>query len=199
MYLQGKLNQNAHITLRAPEYWQQLNLSVKNLVKELKTFELPVSKMIQPSRVLRIFMASALCCCCYCLYTWISFSFLFFKHAALCSAVLVFVLAASFMHGYAWIFLSDVHVNVYMHAGVCQQKKKNPVCAVGVQYAWPCAWGGSSAKGIVCKWQRVSNEDDSYVCGLITINSPFDCNWCLNLLAPPPLSRPLVPPSVLSF
>lgn len=124
MYLQGKLNQNAHITLRAPEYWQQLNLSVKNLVKELKTFELPVSKMIQPSRVLRIFMASASCCCCYCLYTWISFSFLFFKHAALCSAVLVFVLAASFMHGYAWIFLSDVHVNVYMHAGVCQQKKK---------------------------------------------------------------------------
>lgn len=199
MYLQGKLNQNAHITLRAPEYWQQLNLSVKNLVKELKTFELPVSKMIQPSRVLRIFMASASCCCCYCLYTWISFSFLFFKT---CSTVLCstgFCISCFF---YAWICL-----NLFiwcackcLYACWCvSTEKKNPVCAVGVQYAWPCAWGGSSAKGIVCKWQRVSNEDDSYVCGLITINSPFDCNWCLNLLAPPPLSRPLVPPSVLSF
>lgn len=47
MYLQGKLNQNAHITLRALEDWQQLNLSVKNLVKDLKTFDLPVSKMIR--------------------------------------------------------------------------------------------------------------------------------------------------------
>lgn len=46
MYLQAKLNQNAHMTLRVPEYWQQLNLSVKNLVKEVKTFDLPVGKMI---------------------------------------------------------------------------------------------------------------------------------------------------------
>lgn len=33
MYLQGKLNQNARITLKAKDDWQQLNLSVKNLVK----------------------------------------------------------------------------------------------------------------------------------------------------------------------
>lgn len=51
MYLQGKLNQNAHITLKALEDWQQLNLSVKNLVKELRTFDLPADKMIQTSRV----------------------------------------------------------------------------------------------------------------------------------------------------
>lgn len=42
-YLPGKSNQNTHITLRAQEDWQQLNLSVKNLVKELKTFDLPAS------------------------------------------------------------------------------------------------------------------------------------------------------------
>lgn len=51
MYLQGKLNQNAHITLKALEDWQQLNLSVTNLVKELKTFDLPAGKMIEPSGV----------------------------------------------------------------------------------------------------------------------------------------------------
>lgn len=33
-----------------------------------------------------------------------------------------------------------------------------------------------SVKGIVSKWQSGSRETDSYVCGLITINSPFDCN-----------------------
>lgn len=39
----------------ALEDWQQLNLSVKNLVKELKTFDLPVGKMIWPSRVRDIY------------------------------------------------------------------------------------------------------------------------------------------------
>lgn len=33
-----------------------------------------------------------------------------------------------------------------------------------------------SVKGTVSKWQSGSGETDSYVCGLITINSPFDCN-----------------------
>lgn len=51
MCLPGKLNQNAHITLRALEDWQQLNLSVKNSVKELKTFDLAVGGILQ------IFMA----------------------------------------------------------------------------------------------------------------------------------------------
>lgn len=36
--------------------------------------------------------------------------------------------------------------------------------------------GGASVKGIVSKWQRGTRENDSYVCGLITINSPFDYN-----------------------
>lgn len=49
MYFQGKLNQNAPITLRALDDRRQLNLSVKNLVKEIKTFDLPQDKMIQPS------------------------------------------------------------------------------------------------------------------------------------------------------
>lgn len=136
MYLQGKLNQNAHITLRAPEYWQQLNLSVKNLVKELKTFELPVSKMIQPSRVLRIFMASASCCCCYCLYTWISFSFLFFKT---CSTVLCstgFCISCFF---YAWICL-----NLFIW------------CACKCLYA---CWCVSTEKKILCVQSGYSMRD----------------------------------------
>lgn len=41
----GQIESNAHITLRALQDWQQLNLSVKNLVKELKTFELPVGQI----------------------------------------------------------------------------------------------------------------------------------------------------------
>lgn len=47
MYLRHKLNQNAHIALQALKYWQQLNLSVKNLVKELKTFDLQNDLIIQ--------------------------------------------------------------------------------------------------------------------------------------------------------
>lgn len=40
-----------------------------------------------------------------------------------------------------------------------------------------CVCGRASVKRIVSKWQRGSRrENDGYVCGLITINSPFDCN-----------------------
>lgn len=61
----GKLNQNAHITLRAPEDWQQLNLSVKNLVKELKTFDLPVRTMIPTvQRGKDIYGVVPFRCCC---------------------------------------------------------------------------------------------------------------------------------------
>lgn len=183
MYLQGKLNQNAHITLRALQDWQQLNLSVKNLVKELKTFDLPVGKIIQSKRYLwhpafllllhmqsfeiLIFTRFYFCICCVCVFVGV--------HVRVCVCQYIYIL----------------YIQYILYAGVCIPVYVCDQCA-GV-------FGGASVKGIVSKWQRGRGENDSYVCGLITINSPFDCNWCLNLCSPPPLARPLVPPSILSF
>lgn len=188
MYLQGKLNQNAHITLRALEDWQQLNLSVKNLVKELKTFDLPVDEMIHSKRyLLHLEFVTVV----------LLLHMIFFTHF---HSVLQSVFTLVNICG---VFL---YVSLHLHLfSVCQQKNASSLCF----YVYVCAChrsacdhvcvAGASVKRIVSKWQRGSRENDGYVCGLITINSPFDCNWCLNLRSPPPLGRPLVPPSILSF
>lgn len=109
MYLQGKLNQNAHITLRALEDWQQLNLAVKNLVKELKTFDLPFDKIISQCTVEDIYG---------CIYGYIFplllLSWFFFSHDFFLTAHSQF----SSMHVYVYICMLW-HMNIYVWVCVC--------------------------------------------------------------------------------
>lgn len=62
------------------------------------------------------------------------------------------------------------------HWCVPTEKKNACVYVFFIQHVYVRACGGASVKGIVSWWQRGSRKNDSYVCGLITINSPFDCN-----------------------
>lgn len=186
----------------ALEDWQQLNLSVKNLVKELKTFDLPVGKMIWPSRVRDIY-------CVVAFLLWLCLLFLcelfFFNthfHSVLQDAC-VPPQIHTYIHAYTDTYLQTncmcacVCVCLCAFLRICVIFLVFTCCTSVCHHVHVC--GRASVKEIVSKWQRGSRKNDSYVCGLITINSPFDCNWCLNLRSPPPLGRPLVPPSILSF
>lgn len=129
MYLPGKSNQNTHITSRAPEDWQQLNLSVKNVVKELKTFDLPVS----------------------CRYLCLSPAFVFLEDSHFHHSIYTLAL----------FFVCTPVLSNRKHVGLCT--------------FWlvpACIWQHED----ISKWRRGSRGSDSRVCGLITINSPFDCN-----------------------
>lgn len=66
--------------------WQKLNLSVKNLVKDLKTFDLPLVKILWPSRLSKR-------------YLWLPFFFffvavhIFTRSAAVCTSAPCFYLS----------------------------------------------------------------------------------------------------------
>lgn len=127
MYLQGKLNQNAHITLRALEDWQQLNLSVKNLVKDLKTFDLPVSKMIRTIQSKRYLWHLALVTARTC-------NFFFFRCSVslhVCFCVCLFQLVNICVR---CVF---VRISVFVHMHVQHQRKKKCLC-VRILYAGMC-------------------------------------------------------------
>lgn len=140
-------------------------------------------------------------CPCYCSHM----QFFFLDAQFHCMSVSVFAYFSSWNICVRCVF---VRISVFVHMHVQNQRKKNAsvyefftlVCVCLCMCVWPCAcmYVGASVTGIVSKRHRGSRENVSHVCGLITINSPFDCNWCLNLRSPPPLGRPLVPPSILS-
>lgn len=153
MYLQGKLNQNAHITLRALEDWQQLNLSVKNLVKDLKTFDLPVSKMIRTIQSKRYLWHLALVTARTC-------NFFFFRCSVslhVCFCVCLFQLVK-----YLRQMRVCSHQCVCTHACAESEKKKMPLCKNSLRwyvYVYACAcdhvracmsgqvWRGLSPRG----------------------------------------------------
>lgn len=148
MYLQGKLNQNAHITLRALKDWQQLNLSVKNLVKELKTFDLPMGKMILPSRggdINGILPLLLLSCFFHVKYIFLKHicTQLCSVHASVCVCLLWFVNACTLVFVHVCVCICG-HVNVHVRANrrmsVCMYSLS---CYVHVCiYNHVCVWLG---------------------------------------------------------
>lgn len=144
-----------------------------------------------------------------CFYSCISLDVRFFDSVLQYACLYLYLLISSYVCGCAFVHIclhlcvcwcAHSYVRAYwcvpteqrlcvciLYVCMCMSARAVEVCVT------LCACGGASVNGIVSKWQRGSRENDSYVCGLITINSPFDCNWCLNLHSPPPLGRPLVP------
>lgn len=177
--------------------WQKLNLSVKNLVKDLKTFDLPLVKILWPSRLSKR-------------YLWLPFFFfcfvavhIFTRSAAVCTSAPCFYLSTlntpcthtcarmfSILLLFCWLACAYSCTNCFVGMREC-------ICMFAFRLF--DLWRGQMWRRLSPEWQRGSRKNDGYVCGLITINSPFDCNWCLNLRLPPPHRRPLVPPSILSF
>lgn len=122
-------------------------------------------------------MALCLCYCCLAFTHTFFFRCSFSLRSAVCMSVPVF---AYFLYMCVFVFVG-VHGRVYVKTpvSVCTLYAGNVyvrACSGSVCVTHVRVCGGASVNGIVSKWQRGSRENDSHVCGLITINSPFDCN-----------------------